>query len=193
MLINNQQLCSADSIKARVTRWAKLILSTHMPQGHDFETTWCLVACGVLKIKLDKNDVSVGDDLPNPIVLTLLWLLRERKLLKIRMSDWDWRAKFRKVGIYSDLWLPMYEAVSRGWTADAKIAASVKTNPLFAKMLAGNVTFIEDQIFDAKHIDIGRRVFSKIASPLAKKGTGRSSKAPRGFGGITIDISDLDY
>jgi hypothetical protein len=145
------------------------MLSIHMPQGHDFETTWCLVACGVLKIKLDKSDISIGDGVPNPIVLTLMWLLRERKLLTVRMSEWNWRAKFREVGIYSENWLPMYEAVSRKWTSDAKIVNDVKTNPVLEKMLAGKVTFIEDQIFDAKRIDISHRVFSKKRHVWLKK------------------------
>jgi hypothetical protein len=39
--------------------------------------------------------------------------------------------------------------------------SAITGDPILSKMLAAKVTFLEDQIFDAKRIYLSRRVFSK--------------------------------
>jgi hypothetical protein len=89
-------------------------------------------------------------------------MLRERKLLSVPLSKWSWRAEFKRTGIFGENWLPYYEAVRRRWTTDKVMIASVNKDPVLGKMLSANVTFLEDQIFDAARIDISKRVFNKL-------------------------------
>ena len=181
-LINNQQLCQSNPMKSRVIRWIRSMLSSHLPHGHDYEAAWCLVACGVLKIKVRKKDIATDSAIPNPIVFAIMGLLRQHGLLTVSLSTWRWRVEFKKNGIFTQNWLAFYEAVRRKWTTDKKLVAAVKANSILSKMLSAKVTFLEDQVFEATQISISRRVFVK--SPAKKLRV-------RGFGDIVI--GDIDY
>lgn len=84
---------------------------------------------------------------PNAVVFAIMGLLREKGRLPFPMDDWKWRAAFKSKGVLSENWLPMYEAVRRRWTRDRRIIADVSADPIFADMLANNVTFMDDEIF----------------------------------------------
>jgi hypothetical protein len=199
ILINNQDFCSAQDIKKRIERWCRSTIKTHIRHGHDFEVAWSLVVCGVLKIKLSKDDLGGGGPVPSPTILTLLGLLHEKKLLTTPLSSWPWRAALKKSGIFDQYWLPFYEAVRRGWTSDKAMIKQVNANPVLARMLSSKVTFLEDRIFEAAQINISTRIFrSRGARIWTEKSIAdyralKQKSGPRGFGSIRITLADIDY
>jgi len=166
-LINNQSLCQGIA-KDRTTRWVRETLKKHLPQGHDFEVSWCLVACGVLGITVRKQDLPAPETLPNSVVFALLGLLRERNLLEVPLSYWKWRTQLKKLGIFSEAWLPFYEAVRRKWTNDKKMVSAVNSNPTLSSMLKRSVTFLDDDIFQATTINLKKRTFKKAKAGKKK-------------------------
>ena len=141
-----------------------------------FEVTWCLLVAGVLGIRLEKSDIPVTDETPGSIVPTLLAMLRDRKLLELPLSTWHWRAELRRHGVYGVNWLPLYEAVRRGWTSDNAITGAVKAEPILSRALTANVAFVEDRIFSARRINLTKRTFRP-------KKSGPSDVAARVTGG----------
>lgn len=183
-LVNHQWMCTSAYARSRVERWIKSVIRRHMPQSHDFEVAWCLMLAGVLKVRLCTADFESFEARPNSAVFALLGMLRERKLLEPSLEKWQWRAQFKKNGIYGEDWLPFYEAVRRGWTKDKGIVTAIRSEPIFKEMLQNNVTFIANDILDAKSINTKRRVFSKYQKPPA--GTAVQSSKKSGF-----NISDF--
>jgi hypothetical protein len=114
-----------------------------MDQGNDYIS---LGPRGALKIKVRKTDIKAGNELPSPTALCLLGLLSEQKLLTVALSSWAWRIEFKKNGIYTQNWLPFYEAVRRKWSADAALVSAVKKDAILSKMLASKVTFLERRV-----------------------------------------------
>ena len=169
-LINNQSLCDDTKIKTRIKRWVTATIQTHLSHGHDYEVAWALVISGVLRIPVDKEVMELFDRVPNSVVFAVLGMLHERGLLLFPLSNWPWRAQFRRSGLYGEHWLPFYEAVLRNWTKDKKIVSAVKSHPIFSKMLAQRVTFLEDKILDAAKISVSRRVFTKSVSRKKSRG-----------------------
>lgn len=180
-IVNNRSLFSTPEINERITAWVKKGIRTHLPKTDDAETAWFLLVAGAFKIPITDEDLSSTDDMPSPLVLANLFLLKEKGLLTGSISRWGWRAQFHTLGIYSEYWLPFYEAVRRKWTGDRKIIAAVKKDPLLSKMLKANVTFLEDRIFSTPHIDIRRRVFLKPKSKIDSSGSTerRASSSPK--------------
>jgi len=188
-LINHQVLCVGLS-KERTLKWIKSMVKAHLAHGNDFEVSWCFVVCGVLKFSLSSDDLPSTNVMPNAVVFALLGLLHEKGLLGVPLSAWPGRAHLREKGIYSECWLPFYEAVRRKWTTDRKLIAAVSSDPILSKMLTEGVSFLEDQIFDAKNLDVSRRVFSKI--PIAISALKAKPKL-RNSGNIAISSSDFEY
>lgn len=200
-LINNQHLCIGDN-RTKIIAWTKAVLKRNLNHDHDFEVAWCLVVCAVLKIDIDNSEIPDNRIMPNASIFALLGLLHEKGLLKVPLSTWPWRAHLKKHGPHSEMWLPFYEAVRRGWTKDKKLVNAIKSDAVFSKMLTAKVTFLEDMIFDAAKIDLTRRVFVRAESfPSKKEGDQQTKaskpkekqKAPRGFGDLTFNATDLDY
>jgi hypothetical protein len=182
-LINNQSLCQGPA-KERTTRWIRSTLKKHLPQGHDFEVAWCFVACGVLGIKIRSEDLSDVKAVPNSVLFALLGLLKEKGLLEVPLSYWQWRAHLKSLGIYSEAWLPFYEAVRRKWTTDKKMLSAVNADSTLAAMLKAGVTFLEDDIFQAATINLKKRTF--------KKGKPKKRK-PITWKWTNIPTSEVDY
>jgi hypothetical protein len=166
-LINNQSLCHGIA-RERTIRWIRKTLKKHFHHGHDFEVSWCFVACAVIGIKIRKEDISITGSVPNSVLLALLGLLREKGLLEVPLSYWPWRSHLKTMGIYSEGWLPYYEAVRRKWTLDKKMISVIKADSTLAAMLKADVTFLEDDIFQAGTINLKKRTFKK-GKPLEKK------------------------
>lgn len=158
-----------------------------------------MVVCGVLKIKLNKNDLDGGESVPAPTILALLGLLHERKLLTTPLSSWPWRAELKKTGVFDQYWLPFYEAVRRGWTSDKVLIQRVKANPVLARMLSSKVTFLEDRIFEAAQINISTRIFRsrgsriRTVASIADYRAFKKKTKLRGFGSIKLTMADFDY
>ena len=109
-LINNQSLCLREEVKARVHSWiCSTVQAIHLPQGHNFEVAWSLVAAGVLRIRLDEADVPKDATFPGAIVLAMFGLLRERNLTSFPLARWDWRGLLRTQGSLGENWLLLYE------------------------------------------------------------------------------------
>jgi len=179
-LINNQARCSDAKIRARIKSWMKYILLTHLPQEHHFEVSWCLLVAGVLRIKLEKDDIPLTDHLPGSVVFSMLGLLSERHLLGIPLAAWKWRAQLREGGESGSNWLPFYEAVRRNWTSDAQIRRAIRSEPVLDRALAANVSFLEDRTFEAGQMNITRRVFkrrSKLRETSTSAQTGIAAAA----------------
>lgn len=194
MLINNQDFCADANVNQRIERWCRSTIKMHIRHGHDFEVSWALVICGILKIKLRKSDLDGSNGLPSPTTLALLGLLKEKKLLEFSLSVWPWKAKLKQIGPFEQYWLPFYEAVLRGWTKEKALVAAIKSNPVLASMLAHNVTFLEDSIFDTARINIGKfRSGSSFITTAAGIERFRKTGVLRGLGGIRIKVEDLDY
>ena len=164
-LINHQEKCDDSKFRDRISKWVRATIKVHLPQGHDFEVAWALLVCGVLKMEVSADDMASAVATPNPTIFAILGMLSERQLLKFQLKQWPWKAE--KAGINGQNWLPFYEAVRRKWTADKSMVSAVKQHPVLSRMLAANVTFLEDEIFDASTINITRRVFRKKRKPAA--------------------------
>jgi hypothetical protein len=109
-VINHQLLC-VEAAQNRTLKWIKSMLKLHMPHGHDYEVAWCLVVCGVFKFRVEPEFLPSRDSMPNAVVFSMLGLLHEKGLLALPLSAWPWRAHLKKRGIYSEVWLPFFEAV----------------------------------------------------------------------------------
>lgn len=160
-LINNQARISPGPLQERVSRWVKIMVKGHLLQGHDSEGAWCLLAASVLKIRIEQTDLPVDASNLSSVVLVMLGMLRERKLLSLPLAQLRWRAALKGEGVYGERWLLAYEAVRRKWTTDAKIVDTVSKDPVFQKMLAAKVSFLEDQVFNTPSINLTRRVFRR--------------------------------
>lgn len=209
-IVNHRSLFVSREFHTRISSWVKEGIRKHLPNADDAETVWFLLVAGAFEISVTEKELTNTDDLPSPLVLASLFLLNEKGLLTGGMSRWSWRARFHDLGVYSEYWLPFYEAVRRKWTKDRKIISAVKKEPVFAKMLKADVTFLEDQVFNTPHIDIKRRTFRRptIKTSAAivsggtsnvgsnKKSTARKTKQIK-RGHLTfadIDFSDeFDY
>jgi hypothetical protein len=188
-VINYQSLCVGPS-KERTLKWIKSMLRLHLPHGHDFEVSWCFVVCGVLKFIVGEDNLPSRNSMPNAIVFAMLGLLHEKGLLVLPLSAWPWRAHVKKRGVYSECWLPFFEAVRRNWTKDKKLIGAVTSDPILSKMLAAGVTFLEDQILEAKNVDVTRRVFSKVAISLP---TSKVKPKVLAFSDVTFAPFDFEY
>jgi hypothetical protein len=168
------------------------MLRLHVPHGHDYEVAWCLVVCGVFKFRVESDFLPSTDSMPNAIVFAMLGLLHEKKLLGLPLSAWPWRAHLKKRGIYSEAWLPFFEAVRRKWTKDKKMVGAVNSDPILSEMLTSGVTFLEDQIFEAKSVDVARRVFSKVEVPRPTTKVKPKLK-PASLSEALLAPTDLEY
>jgi hypothetical protein len=195
-LINNQSRCRDPEISKRIVKWIKATMRRHLHHSHDFELAWCLLVAGVLRIPMDQADLPPFDSKPNSVVLALLGMLRERRLLSVPLWKWGWRAHLKQSGINGENWLPFYESVRRNWTTDKQIRHAVTSDPILAKMLAANVTFLEDQIFDVATINIWRRVFRISAArptPQPASEDYEGKEAGPGDGTADEEFDDLDF
>ena len=135
-LINNQHKFRNVELKTRIKDWISMTLKSHMPQGHHFEVAWALVAAGVLRIELTNDDLSLDGSFPGSVVLSLIGLLRERNLVQVPLSHWDWRARLHKESGLGENWLLHYEAVRRKWTTDAVLQKHIKQSPVVSLALS---------------------------------------------------------
>jgi hypothetical protein len=92
-------------------------------------------------------------------------------------------SRIPKSGPLSQHWLPLYEAVKRGWTRDAALIAAVKGQSTLLRMLEGGVTFLEDRIFDAAAINLRRRTFKR-----ARVAVGEGADEVSSADGLTGDL-----
>ena len=166
--INNQALCLKNNRSKLIELNLKNLLKLHIRYGHDFEIAWCLLASSVMKITWQKDELMSLDILPHSVVLAILGLMNEKHLLKFSFNSWAWKKKLKETGALGEYWLPYYEAVRRGWTKDKKMVAAIKSQPVFAKMLAAKITFLEDAVMTAGKIDLKKRVFG---SKIGKNGS----------------------
>jgi hypothetical protein len=187
-LVNNQSLCREAEFSKRISAWVTSTIRMHSRNGYDFETAWSLLVAGVLRISIEESDLPPEDVLPGSIVFSLLGLLRERGLLTASLSRWPWRAEFKRTGIHGSNWLPFYESVRRNWTHDKNIRDAVIKDPIFSRMLSDNVTFLEDDVFDASKIDITKRIFKKVI----EESEGYESNAVVGIDNHAKPMSLLD-
>jgi hypothetical protein len=172
--INHQSACREVGARERVEKWIRSTLRTHSQQYHHFEVAWSLLVSGVLHISISADDLGKLDRRPNSVVLAILGMLHERNLLSKPLPRLDWRALFKQTGMYGENWLPCYEAVKRQWTKDKKLIAAMSNDPIFGKMLAAGVTFLEDRILEARQINIVRRTFKKAR----RQSTGEAMTQP---------------
>ena len=68
---------------------------------------------------------------------------------------------------------------------------AVCSDPILSKMLDSGVTFLEDQIFEAKSVDVARRVFSRIAPPPPR--TKVVKRKPANLGDALLVQPDFEY
>jgi Reverse transcriptase (RNA-dependent DNA polymerase) len=198
-LINNQALCCDPKIKTRVHSWIRSILASHLPQGHNFEVAWCLVAAGVLRIKLEEADVPADGTFPGSIVLALFGLLWERNLISFSLSRWDWRGILRKQGTFGENWLLLYEAVRRKWTNDRKLISHANGHALLSLALKENVAFLRDDVLDAQRINLDQRTYrpraasvgAKSSSPKTARGTQKQAARSLLYGGLGSYTAEL--
>lgn len=159
-LMNSAATIKKINLELRVARGLKKLVKFHAQRKHDYEVVWCLLAASSFGIKWNKEDLGIESELPQPTTLAMLGLLNEKKLLEFRFSSLNWRSQVKAFGPMSQYWLPYYESVRRKWTGDKKMIASINANAVLKSMLAANVTFLEDTVLNAKHLDLKKRKFN---------------------------------
>jgi len=185
-LINNQARCGHPEHIPRVTSWLMHMISSHIQQFHDAEAAWCLVAAGVFQLHLTERELHPDQGRPGPIVFAIIGLLTARGQVSFPLSRWQWRGDFRRAGPLSQHWLPLYEAVRRGWTKDAALIAGIRSQSTLSRVLDNGVTFLEDRIFDAAAIDLRRRTFNRARVPTAEQ---RQVPGSKGSATQAVDAS----
>jgi hypothetical protein len=138
-----------DALKV-MRRWCHQMFVAHAPRGHDLEVSSTLVICGILGISVDRTFIAMGKRTPSPIVLAALGLLSNDSLLD---EPWDaWRPTAENAGhlVNGRYWLPHYEAVRRRWTHDAALIAAFTNDAFFARLLAADVTFLDESDFKSR-------------------------------------------
>lgn len=173
-LINRRSICIHPEFRKSIIQWLRQTLNRQVSLGHDSEVAWCLLVGGFMNYKFRKVDLPRFGSPPNAVIFAIMGLMREKNLLPFSLDKWNWRTAFKNAGIFSENWLPMYEAVRRGWTKDKGIIAAVRAEPIFASMLKQNVTFLDDLIFSSALASEGsetykieqRSVFEQLAIEL---------------------------
>lgn len=161
-VINHHSMFDDPKMRKKVETWVKATISTNIKHVHDSEITWCLLVGAVLQISFGEAELPPFEKKPNAVVFTMLGVLRERGLLSVSLSKWGWKSGFKQSAIYGEYWLPYYEAVRRKWTKDKKIISAITADPIFSKMLATKVTFIDDRILDAVEIPLPQEVLIRL-------------------------------
>lgn len=173
-LINRRSICIYPEYRKSIILWLRQTLRRQITLKNHSEVAWCLLVGGFMNYKFRKADLPPFGSPPNAVVFAIMGLMREKKLLRFSLDKWDWRATYKVAGIFSENWLPMYEAVRRGWTKDSRIIAAVTADPIFAAMLNHKVTFLDDSIFVSSLANEGsesykieqKSVFAKFAEDL---------------------------
>jgi hypothetical protein len=142
-----QQLCRGPESRQAVLDWVRLLFAAHSQRAHDFEISWTLLICGVLGLKVSDQLMGMKERRVSPVVLAILGLLSAHGLL---LGSWDdWEATPSGTGAIANgrNWLPFYEAVLRGWTANSEIISAIRADPLFTRLLESRVSFLDDSDF----------------------------------------------
>ena len=126
------------------------LVASHSPRGHDFEVCWALAIHGLLGIDITSRSLRSPGGAFSPVVLCCLGLLQARDLVRFPGpfgGTWDELAG----GVFSagrsavgGHWLPCYEAVLRGWTADSRLMDEVRADALLGRLLVAGVSFLDD-------------------------------------------------
>lgn len=156
-LVNNRTRLSGTEISDRVEYWIKNLIVFNYGNKNDLELSWVLLIAGIYHIKLEKKDFPNFDYVPGSVVFSIIGLLRQHGIINFPLGTWDWKPRFKKGGIYGPDWLPLYEAVLRKWTKDSKIVGFVNACPHFSKLLAANISFLDDSVLKVSKIDFRRR------------------------------------
>ena len=164
-LVNNRSRLSRPEIEQRVQHWIKNLIKLNYGSKNDMELSWALLISGIYQIVLKKDDIPNFENVPSSVVFSIFGLLRQHGLSNVPLSLWNWRPRFKKSGIHGTDWLPLYEAVLRKWTKDAKLVALVKSCPHFSKLLADEITFLDDSILKITKIDFKRRKLGFMTAP----------------------------
>ena len=158
-IINNQARCKDPRLLSKISAWAKSPLASQLRHSNDFEASWRLLVCAVLRIDIEEKDIGNFDIEFSSVILAIMGVLKERSILKFPLSKFKFRHLLRKTGIYGENWLPYYEAVRRKWTKDKDMIAAVTSDPILSRMLSKDVTFIEERAMDISHISLVTRIF----------------------------------
>jgi hypothetical protein len=105
---------------------------------------------GRLGYKVDQQFIGLTDLIASPVVLSILGLLSRDGLLAEAWDDWVPTESGTGELENGRNWLPFYEATKRGWTKNNAVISAIKADPLFAKLLAWDVTFLDDADFLSK-------------------------------------------
>ncbi len=167
----------ADALNV-MRRWCHQMFIAHAPRGHDLEVSSALVICGVLGITVDRAFIVMDGRSPSPVVLAALGLLSADGLVD---EPWDtWRPAPEDAGhlVNGRYWLPHYEAVRREWTQDAVLIEAFTKDSFFARLLAAEVTFLDDSDFKSQagpDADDRLGFLENVTAPRAPVRSGRGS------------------
>ncbi len=146
-LIESRLRCRKLGFDGKIEDWVKHEILKGIESDKDHEMAWFLYLVGAFRFELQQSDLGSISTVPNPIVFSLLGLLREHKLLKAPLSSWKWRATIRdKEYLAGEYWLPLYESVLRGWTKDKKLIAEVASSRLMSELRKNNISFLDDTL-----------------------------------------------
>ncbi len=165
-LVNNRPHLSSPEIVDSVEYWIKILIKLNYGNNNDFELSWVLLIAGIYGINLKSDDFPDFDYIPNSVAFSIIGLLRQHGLLDVPLSSWNWKSRLKQSGIYGPDWLPLYEAVLRKWTRDKKLIGQVNSSPHFRRLLADNISFLDDDILKVSRIDFRRR---KLVVAKSKK------------------------
>lgn len=159
-IINNREIFHDEKRAKKLRRWIVSSIRSNLPKENDLEVALALFICGVLSISLEKNDFPEFETLPGPVSFALIGLLRQHRLLNFPLGEWNWRPTYKQMGATSPIWLPLYEAVLRGWTSDKSLEKEVTKLPLLNELRKNKVTFLDDGLFKLAQINFARRFYT---------------------------------
>jgi hypothetical protein len=201
-LINKQEYLVPTGCYQRACSWVQSLLAKNLAQQHDSEIAWLLMTAAVLRVHIREDELNQIQGVPSPVVLTLIGLLREKKILNVSLNTWAWKEVCLTEGIYGRNWLLLYEAVRRKWTVDKRLVSKVTNDKFFSELLSKNVTFLDAGLLNAAHISLrSRRYREKKAAEMTKGGIGSVSpsrkpnvdRTRKSKGWLSMNLIDSDY
>jgi hypothetical protein len=130
----------------KVSAAISTIVQHHSPLLNGSEVAWALWGAIAFDTKLDDSDAQAAIRMDDPIVTVLLMDAHSRGLIDLDVADQF--AQISGIDSYrSERWLPIYEAVRRGWLLEEQLVEDDdEFAPFFAALREYEVVFYDSDV-----------------------------------------------